>query len=397
MTNMADPLIAVVNAGSSSLKFSLLDAKHTDLRVLIDRLDDSQACQPWASIKDSEGNLLFHGPIAVENHGEAIEWLFNWLDHEKPTSRPYAVGHRVVHGGSTLVKPCLVDAETMALMKSLIPLAPLHQPHNLAPIRYIAELLPHLPQVACFDTAFHATQALVEKTFALPKAYFAGGIRRYGFHGLSYEYVSGALRDKHPSAAQGRGIICHLGNGASLCAVHNGRSIATTMGFTALEGIPMGTRCGSIDPGVLLHLLEQGQMTAAQLSNLLYKQSGLLGLSGLSADMRDLLASGTPEAAEAVEYFCYRIAREIGSLAAALGGLDTLVFTGGIGENAAYVRSRICTLSQWLGLIIEEEANKAHSETLHHHDSAVSIYIIPTNEERIIANHVVELLDNPPA
>jgi acetate kinase len=334
----------------------------------------------------------FDGPIPARNHQDALAWLFDWIGQERPGLRPVAVGHRVVHGGDSLQKPILVTPEVIELIESLVPLAPLHQPHNLSPIRFIASRLPELPQVACFDTAFHATQSKIERIFALPRWWSEKGIKRYGFHGLSYEYIASRLPEIDERAATGRTIVCHLGNGASLCGLSSGRSVATTMAFTALEGLPMGTRCGSIDPGVLLYLLDQENMSASELSDLLYKRSGLLGISGISSDMRDLLADPSTEAAEAVEYFCYRIARDIGSLAAALGGLDALVFTGGIGEHAAPVRARVCGLSQWLGIAIDPVANEEGRIILHAPDSATKVLAIPTNEERMMARHVAQVL-----
>ncbi len=384
-------LIAIVNAGSATLKFSLLGVKDALLRVLIERLGESEGEVPRAVIKDSLGVVVFDGPIPARNHGEALAWLFDWIAQECPGLRPVAVGHRVVHGGDSLQKPTFVTPEVIGQIESLVSLAPLHQPHNLSPIRFIAHKLPDLPQVACFDTAFHASQSKIERMFALPRSWSEKGIKRYGFHGLSYEYIALRLPEIDEQAATGRTIVCHLGNGASLCGLRAGHSVATTMAFTALEGLPMGTRSGSIDPGVLLHLLDQEKMTVGELSDLLYKQSGLLGISGISPDMRDLLADPGVEAAEAVEYFCYRIARAIGSLAAALGGLDALVFTGGIGEHAAPVRTRICELSHWLGIAIDPVANAEGRGILHSADSSTKVLVIPTNEERMIASHVRRL------
>ena len=385
-------IIAIVNAGSATLKFSLLGAEETVLRVLIERLSSGEDEEPRAIIKDSSGNPVFDGPVPANNHQQALAWLFDWIGQENPTLKPIAVGHRVVHGGDSLQKPILVTAEVIKTIESLIPLAPLHQPHNLSPIRFIADKFPKLPQVACFDTAFHATQSKIERMFALPREWSGKGIKRYGFHGLSYEYIASQLPGIDPLAAKGRTIVCHLGNGASLCGLRGGQSIATTMAFTALEGLPMGTRCGSIDPGVLLYLLDQEKLAVKELSDMLYKRSGLLGVSGVSSDMRDLLDDPSTEAAEAVEYFCYRIARAIGSLAAALGGLDALVFTGGIGEHAAPVRARICELSQWLGIAIDPVANEEGRIILHTPDSATKVLVIPTNEERMMAKHVAQVL-----
>ncbi|QXP83792.1 acetate/propionate family kinase [Methylococcus sp. Mc7] len=384
-----DGPIAVINAGSSTLKFSLLNGEKRLLGALLDRLGSGAANGACARLRDAQGASLFQGPIPAHTHEEALDWLFDWLARNDGGFKPAAVGHRVVHGGDSLTRPARVTDEVIGQIEALIPLAPLHQPHNLAPIRLLAAKFPDLPQVACFDTAFHATQSAVERRFALPREYEAAGIRRYGFHGLSYEYIASRLPEIDPAAAEGRTIVCHLGNGASLCAIRAGRSVATTMSFTALDGIPMGTRCGAIDPGVLLHLMGQPGMDTGTLSDLLYKRSGLLGLSGLSGDMRDLLASDRPEAAEAVEYFCYRIAREIGSLSAALGGLDALIFTAGIGEHAAPVRARICELSAWLGVAIDPAADRI----LHTPESAVHVLVVPTDEEAMIARHVRHILE----
>jgi acetate kinase len=385
-------LIAIVNAGSATLKFSLLGFEDTMLRVLIERLGGSEDAGPRAVIKDAQGNAVFDGPIPACNHQDALAWLFDWLGQERPGLSLAAVGHRVVHGGDSLQKPILVTPDAIDLIESLVPLAPLHQPHNLSPIRFIAGRFPKLPQVACFDTAFHATQSKIERMFALPRWWSEKGIKRYGFHGLSYEYIASRLPEIDERAATGRTIVCHLGNGASLCGLRFGRSVATTMAFTALEGLPMGTRCGSIDPGVLLYLLDQENMAVGELSDLLYKRSGLLGISGSSSDMRDLLADPSAEAAEAVEYFCYRVVRAIGSLVAALGGLDALVFTGGIGEHAAPVRARICELSQWLGIAIDPVANAEDRIVLHTPGSAAQVLVIPTDEEGMIAMHVRKLI-----
>jgi acetate kinase len=383
-------LIAIVNAGSATLKFSLLKGKDTVLRVLIERLGGGEG--PGAVIKDAEGGVVFGGPLPAHTHQDALAWLFDWLGQERPGLSLAAVGHRVVHGGDSLQQPVLVTPAVIELIASLVPLAPLHQPHNLSPIRFIAGRFPKLPQVACFDTAFHATQSNIERMFALPREWGEKGIKRYGFHGLSYEYIASRLPAIDGRAAAGRTIVCHLGNGASLCGLRSGRSVATTMAFTALEGLPMGTRCGAIDPGVLLYLLDRENMAVGELSDLLYKRSGLLGISGFSSDMRDLLADPRAEAAEAVEYFCYRVARAIGSLAAALGGLDALVFTGGIGEHAAPVRARIGELSQWLGIAIDPVANAEGRTALHAPGSAAQVLVIPTDEEGMIAEHVRQLI-----
>jgi len=303
-----------------------------------------------------------------------------------------AVGHRVVHGGATYAAPLRINAETLNDLERLIPLAPLHQPHNLAPIRAIATQAPHLPQVACFDTAFHRSQASVVQSFALPRAYLAEGVRRYGFHGLSYEYVTAEMRRLAPDIAAAKLIIAHLGNGASLCAVENGHSVASTMGFTAVDGLVMGTRCGAIDPGVIVYLMDRHGLNARGIEDLIYRKSGLLGVSGLSSDMRTLRASFAPEAAEAIALFVHRIVREIGSLAAALGGLDGLVFTAGIGENDSATRAEVAAGCAWLGLKLDPIRNATGRGNISAEGSAVQTWVVPTDEERMITRHVVEVL-----
>jgi acetate kinase len=298
----------------------------------------------------------------------------------------------VVHGGVRFDAPVRIDAGVIAALRELIPLAPLHQPHNIAPIEAIAAAVPHIPQVACFDTAFHRGQPPLAQMFALPRKYAAAGVRRYGFHGLSYEYVSGRLTEIAPALAAGRVVIAHLGNGASLCALQGGRSIATTMGFTALDGLVMGTRSGSLDPGVIIHLMDVFGLGAREIEDLLYRRSGLLGVSGVSSDMRALRASGEPAAAEAIALFVYRIVREIGSMAAALGGLDGLVFTGGIGENDAATRSQIAAGGAWLGLDFDAARNAAGGPLISRDASHVAAWVIATDEERIIARHASAVL-----
>jgi acetate kinase len=286
----------------------------------------------------------------------------------------------------------LVDEGVLERLDQLVPLAPLHQPHNLAPIRALMKLRPGLPQVACFDTAFHATQPVLAQSFALPPEITSRGVRRYGFHGLSYEYVASVLPSVDARAAAGRTIVFHLGNGSSMCALSQGRSVASTMGFTAVDGLPMGTRCGSIDPGVILYLMDELAMDARAIEKLIYQQSGLLGVSGISSDMRTLLASDDPRARLAVDLFVYRIGRELGSLAAALGGLDAVVFTAGIGEKAAPVRERVCADAAWLGVALDPVANNKHGQRITHPDSAVAAFVVPTNEELMIARHTAAAL-----
>jgi acetate kinase len=298
----------------------------------------------------------------------------------------------VVHGGTRFDAPARIDAEVLKYLATLVPLAPLHQPHNLAPIEAIAEAAPHLPQVACFDTAFHRSQTALAENFALPRDLTAAGVRRYGFHGLSYDYIVTHLAETMPMLARSRLVIAHLGNGASLCAVADGKSVASTMGFTALDGLMMGTRTGALDPGVLLYLVMERRMSAKDIEDLLYRKSGLLGVSGISSDMRTLRQSSEPEAAEAVALFVYRIVREIGSMAAALGGLDGLVFTAGIGENDAATRSEVAAGCRWLGLALDEERNKRGETRLHAEGSRLTAWVVPTDEERMIARYTARML-----
>jgi acetate kinase len=303
-----------------------------------------------------------------------------------------ALGHRVVHGGMRHSEPARVTPELLTELEELVPLAPLHEPHNLAPIRTAMRLNPELPQIACFDTAFHRTAPELEQAFALPYTLYEEGIRRYGFHGLSYEYIASVLPETAPEIADGRVVVAHLGNGCSACAMQARRSVATTMGFTALDGIPMGTRCGVLDPGVVLHLMQQKGMTAETLVDLLYRRSGMLGVSGVSSDFRELLASDKPRARFAIDLFCYNAARHIGSLAAALGGLDGLVFTGGVGENAAAIREQICRASAWLGLELDTLANNRHQNKISTASSRVAAYVIKTDENLMIARHARALI-----
>jgi acetate kinase len=297
------------------------------------------------------------------------------------------VGHRVVHGGLEYSKPVRVDAGIVAALEKYIPLAPLHQPHNLAPIKALLERAPQLPQVACFDTAFHRGQPSVAQAFALPKAITDRGVLRYGFHGLSYEYIAGVLPKYDARAAAGKTVILHLGNGSSMCAIDNGRSMASTMGFTAADGLPMGTRCGNLDPGVVLYLIDEMKMDARAVEKLIYQQSGLLGVSGISSDMRTLQESNDPRAKAAIDLYVYRIGRELGSLAASLGGLDAVVFTAGIGENSASLRERVCRDAAWLGIEFDAEANARGGPQISAAWSGTTAWVIPTNEELMIARH----------
>jgi acetate kinase len=390
---MADAIL-VLNAGSSSLKFSVfLDGEPPGL--LLHGQLEGLFTQPRFLARDGAGEVVGEREWEADTrlgHAGAIEFLFGWGRGALGGHRIGAAGHRVVHGGLKFTRPVRIDPEVLAALEAFVPLAPLHQPHNLAAIKAIAQQAPALPQVACFDTSFHRTQPAVAQAFALPRRYTEEGVRRYGFHGLSYDYIASVLPNIDPRAATGRTVVAHLGNGASMCALRGGQSVAGTMGFTALDGLPMGTRCGALDPGVLLYLMDQHGLDVRALEKLLYQQCGLLGVSGISSDMRTLLASSEPRAAEAIDLFVYRIGRELGSLAAALGGLDALVFTGGIGENAAAIRARVCRDAAWLGLELDESANDARGPRISRPDSRVTAWVIPTNEELMIAQHTRRLL-----
>jgi acetate kinase len=390
---MSDALL-VLNAGSSSLKFSVFrsgDPPRSMLRGQIDGLLTQPQFLARTATKLVGAKSWKRGTRL--GHRGAIEYLLDWVrGGALGDAAIAAVGHRVVHGGTLHDKPCVIDAATLDGLEALCPLAPLHQPHNIAAIRAVTRAAPDLMQVACFDTSFHATQPAIAQTYGLPRRFTEEGVRHYGFHGLSYEYVAWLLSSGRFPAAARRTIVAHLGNGASMCAIERGRSIATTMGFSTLDGLLMGTRCGAIDPGVVLYLMAQHGMTAEALQRLLYEESGLLGVSGISSDMRELLASAHPHAAEAVDLFVYRIRRELGSLAAALGGLDALVFTGGIGERAPSIRLRICREAGWLGVRLDQEANQRGGPCISRSGSGVSVWVVPTNEELMIALHTRRLL-----
>ena len=379
-------VILTLNAGSSSIKVGLYEAG-ADPRELA--RGQVEALGAAAVMEIETGAARERVEIGVADHATALARLIAGLQPLFAGREIAAVGHRIVHGGPDIDGPRRLTPELVAYLETLAPLAPLHQPHNLAGLRAAAAQFPQALQVAAFDTAFHRGHPFVNDTFALPRRFYEAGVRRYGFHGLSYDYIVGCLRRDHPALARGRVIVAHLGNGASLCAVHEGRSIASTMGFSALDGMPMGTRVGQLDPGVVLFLMEQG-MTAAQITDLLYSESGLKGLSGLSHDMRVLLASDSAGAEEAIAYFTSRLAREIGGLTAALGGIDALVFTGGIGENAAPIRARALERLGFLGLAVDAERNAVHAATIH--AGRVPILVLPTDEERVIARAAAEAL-----
>ena len=388
---MTEQLIGVINAGSSSLKFSVYAGDHR----LLDGQVDGIGVRPAAKARDAAGVALPPPELGVSPPGtpaDALVAIMPWLNDRLGGRRFAALGHRVVHGGPNHAAPCLVTPALLAELDTLSPLAPLHQPHNLAPIRAAMARAPDLPQVACFDTAFHRTIPEVSQVFALPRAMADRGIRRYGFHGLSYDYIASVLPRVAPEIARGRVVVAHLGNGASLCALRDGRSVATTMGFSALDGLPMGTRCGQLDPAVVLHLLATEGMSVGDVEALLYRKSGLLGLSGISSDVRELLASDQPSARFAIEVFVHQVARNIGSLAAALGGLDGIVFTAGVGENAVPIRSAICAACAWLGVELDPAANAAGGPRITAPGSRVAAYVIPTEENLMIARQTRALL-----
>ncbi|MCG6205645.1 acetate/propionate family kinase [Rhodopseudomonas sp. HC1] len=395
---MSDVLL-VLNAGSSSIKFALYEAhtEPTQDHLICEGGIGSIGHRPHHKVVDRDGGVV-HDAYLVEgaSHDDAIATLIGWIEQRFPDRRIAAAGHRVVHGGDQFDAPARIDAGVIERLRSYIPLAPLHQPHSVAAIEALAKLHPKLPQIACFDTAFHHRLPKLATWYALPRALTDEGVRRYGFHGISYEYIASRLPDvAGQEIADGRVVVAHLGAGASMCAMRARRSVATTMGFTALDGLVMGTRTGVLDPGVVLYLLQQKGMTPEAISDLLYRQSGLLGVSGISDDMRTLLASDDPRAEEAIALFVYRIGRELGSLAAALGGLDALVFTAGIGERAPEIRRRACAQAEWLGVALDDEANSAVSGAgrISRPDSKVSVWVIPTDEDLMIACQVWRLVD----
>ena len=381
-----EPLIGVINAGSSSLKFSVYEGEGR----LISGQVEGVGVHPSASAVGPDGAAqappdFFGEPPSSPS--EALATILPWLREQLGGRRLAALGHRVVHGGLRHSEPALVTPELLGELDDLVPLAPLHEPHNLAPIRMAMRLNPELPQIVCFDTAFHRTVSEVDQAFALPYGLYEEGVRRYGFHGLSYEYIASVLPGIAPEIAKGRVVVAHLGNGCSACGLRAGISVATTMGFTALDGLPMGTRCGALDAGVVLYLLQQKGYSAEAVSDLLYRRSGVLGLSGISSDFRELLASNDRHARFAIDVFCRSVARQIASLAAALGGLDGIVFTAGVGENAAPIRSAICRGCAWLGLDLDEAANRYHHARISAANSRVSAFVIKTDENLMIARH----------
>lgn len=376
-------VILTLNAGSSSLKFAVFAAETLDVlaRGIVDRIGP----EGRVTITGPGGTVIPAAPGPLASHTDAVARVLESLRAGLADVTVIAVGHRVVHGGLEFDRPVVIDDAVIAGLEALSPFAPLHQPHNLAGIRAARAAYPGVTQIACFDTAFHRSHPFVNDAFALPRRFYDQGVRRYGFHGLSYEFIAGELRRLSPTLYAGRVVIAHLGNGASMCALMHGRSVASTMGFSALDGLPMGTRCGQLDPGALLYLMQHEGLGADQVADMLYTQSGLLGLSGLSSDMRVLEASTSPEAREAVDYFVFRTQRELGAMAAAMGGIDGLIFCGGIGENARTIRARICERMEWMGLELDHNRNIDSARVISSPLSRVSVLVIPTDEELVIA------------
>ncbi|SFK98459.1 acetate kinase [Nitrosomonas aestuarii] len=396
--------ILVINVGSSSIKFAVFSVmeNNVSLRMIYRGKIAGIGHQPHFTVHDCTGETVgiekqfLVNTNKIRNHADAFSVLFGWINDHLGESQLTAVGHRVVHGGEKYSTPVFVTKEILPNLKEFIPLAPLHQPYQVAAIETLAQQQPKIPQVACFDTAFHRNQPFIAQQFALPREFSQQGILKYGFHGLSYEYIADVLPDYLGDAADGRVIVAHLGHGASMCAMKARRSVATTMTFSPLDGLPMGTRCGAIDPAVVLYLMKEKGMDIDAVSDLLNYKSGLLGISGISGDMRELLGNDSPQAAEAVDLFVYCAGRELGSLAAALGGLDALVFTAGIGEHSAVIRERICREAAWLGIRVNDAVNATEGPRISAVDSSVSAWMIPTNEELIIAEHTVRVVSNSP-
>ena len=387
--------ILVANAGSSSVKFQLFGIEQDgSLKRQIKGQMDGVGTRPRLRVTGGDGAVLVdrcYENAAVPDVAAAVTTAGAWLREDLRVS-PIAIGHRVVHGGPDYDKPVRVDQNVLARLERYVSLAPLHQPYNLAPIRTLLARSPEIPQIACFDTSFHRGHGELADRYAIPEALYAEGIRRYGFHGLSYEYIASSLPQVAPDIASKRVIVAHLGSGASMCAIDNGRSIESSMGFTALDGLPMGTRPGQIDPGVVLYLISEKGMAPVDVQNFLYRECGLKGLSGVSNDMRELLTSGDPRAAFAIDYFVYRASLFAGMLAAALQGVDALVFTAGVGENSAAVRAKIAGKLSWLGVSIDADANATHARLISRPDSRVAVYVLPTDEELMIARHTWSLL-----
>jgi acetate kinase len=388
-----DSVILTLNAGSSSLKFAAFRlAQRGEPNLLASGEIEGIGATTKGAVKTASGEtaeLSFDRAHARGDHAAAMGSILDWLKKAGYDSLVAAVGHRIVHGGPDYAEPVLIDDATLAKLKVLIPLAPLHQPHNVAGVEAAMKAFPSTPQVACFDTAFHRTHPFINDTYALPRSYYDEGLRRYGFHGLSYEFITRKLRTIAPQIAREDVIIAHLGNGASMCAVHDGRAVATTMGFTALDGLAMGTRCGQIDPGVLLYLMAEKKMSVDQISDLLWKNSGLKGMSGISQDMRELEGSSSAAARDAIAYFVSRIRREFAGLAATINGAEAIVFTAGIGEHSWRVREAVLNGMEWMGIHLDAEANRANAQIISAKHSPTIVFVIPTNEELMIAEHTL--------
>ena len=386
------PVILTLNAGSSSLKFAAFALADGKPQLIASGQIEGIGAAARGDVKMAAGEksaLTFDPSAAHVDHEVAMRAILGWLRQAGYEASVAAVGHRVVHGGLNLVEPKLIDKSVIATLKQLIPLAPLHEPHNIAGIEAAMKAFPSTPQVACFDTAFHRSHPFIDDTYALPRSFYEEGVRRYGFHGLSYEYIARKLREIAPEIAREDVVIAHLGNGASMCAVHDGRAVASTMGFTALDGLPMGTRCGQLDPGVVLYLMTEKKMSAAEVSDLLWKNSGLKGMSGLSQDMRELEASSSPAARDAIAYFVSRIRRELAGLAATVDGVEAVVFTAGIGENSWTLREAVLKGMGWMGIHLDAEANRANAQIISARNSPTIVFVIPTDEELMIAEHTV--------
>ena len=391
--------ILVFNVGSSSIKFGLYTYRSDETsatNLLRGKLSDIGS-KTHFTVADPTGRLTTNEVVKIADQRSALAYLSKWLRTDAVEFRPIAIGHRIVHGGLDHQVPIFVNQETSEQLYALSQLAPLHQNSGLNCMEFFREQWPDMPQIACFDTAFHYSMPMQEKLFALPKYLSSEGVRRYGFHGLSYEHISNILPAHLGDAAEKKIVVAHLGQGVSMCAMNERRSIATSMSFTPLDGLPMATRCGSIDPAVILYLIREKNMAEAEISDLLHNRSGLLGLSGISGDVRTLLASKDPAAAQAIDFFVHHVCRELGSMAACLGGLDALVFTGGIGENSSNIRARICNRAAWLGIQLDETANAAQQKCISQSDSSISVWSLPTDEEFVIAQHVAGLMSDNPA
>jgi acetate kinase len=395
---MSDALL-ILNAGSSSIKFAVYPISETDAVPLITGKIAGIGRSPDFSARDALGQelakdeLLQIDPRAT--HEVLVTSLLKWLHHHRDGFDLIGAGHRIVHGGRGFSGPAMITLDVMSELDNLVSLAPLHQPHNLAGVRAVADWAPDFAQVACFDTSFHRTQTRLAQLFALPRRLTDEGIIRYGFHGLSYDYIASVLPKHLGAKSDGRVVVAHLGNGASMCALKNRQSVATTMGFTALDGLMMGRRCGTIDPGVVLHLMQAKGMTAAQVEHLLYRESGLLGVSGISNNMQVLQGSGTPDAEEAIDLYCYRAAGELMALAAANEGLDAIVFTAGIGEKSARVRKQICARLDWVGVKLNDAANLRNEMRISSDESKIDVLVVPTNEEKVIARATQKMIRRP--